>query len=216
MTDGAVGIHVYLLMELLQKTLRPTSALMQKIDFLVLNILEHFYSTAALLSLTLISLKGLSELMIPGFEFCHWLVHTEHRPTKALTCIQNTSQTSLVSSTETQPAFQIQYWTPNRWTKKMNTTCIYGKTGISASDVRGKKSQTKTTTQHCKRFTSNKSGKNLLQLGTTATLGVENYWFVQESWEKLKIWQSHQFLFSWRNKLDNLCPTFHITSEKLS
>lgn len=72
MTDGAVGsIQVYLPMELLQETLRPTSALIQKTDFLVLNILEHFYSTAALLSLTLISLKGLSELMIPGFEFCH-------------------------------------------------------------------------------------------------------------------------------------------------
>lgn len=55
----------------MQETLRLTSALRQKLDFLVLSILEHLYSIALLLSLKLISLNGLSELMTPGFEFCH-------------------------------------------------------------------------------------------------------------------------------------------------
>lgn len=93
--------------------------------------LEHLYSTAVCLSLTLVSLKGLSELMIPGFEFCHWMIHTEHRSQKS----------SNMHS-------KCKYWTPNRSTKKMNTACIHGEIGISRSEVRGKKPQTKTKTQH--------------------------------------------------------------------
>lgn len=58
----------------------------------------------------------------------------------------------------------------------MNTTCIHEETGISGSEVRGKKAQTKTKPQYSiTRSTSNKSSKNMLQLSTTATLGVQNY-----------------------------------------
>lgn len=77
--------------------------------------LEHLYSTAVCLSLRLISLKDLSELMIPGFEFCHWMIHTEHRPHKSSnvhskyksdifgTAIRNTSQ---YFSSNTEPPIE--------------------------------------------------------------------------------------------------------------
>lgn len=153
MRDDAVGsIPVQLLVELCAGDTQAHSSSEAENGFPSPTYcrLEHLYTVlySVLLSLTLISLKGVSEL-IPGFEFCHWMIHEEHRPHKSSNMhskhksdifgiiIRNISQHF---SSNTEPLIEE----PRRWTHPV----YMGEIGISRSEVRGKKPKTKPKTQH--------------------------------------------------------------------